>query len=240
MKMIIKTPLQVICINTGKSKKLIKGGIYQATRQTIRNTIKYVSVNAGSFRSELFSLTDGSPLTSEPEFEIHRDNTNLNTSEKNYTGEYVRCRYGSGNLKTDEVYMVEQQRKIEKLRYNGQPYFEYKFKIRGIRNLINTYRFSELSTTEQRNFKLKKLQGIEIKTAEKTRKFLLYTEKEKIYNLYNVLTRTLLDMQKIDFNEKPDIIKLMLVRGKEYGMAEEDIIPFLKESSESLLKKFIK
>ena len=237
-ELIYKEPLKVICIKTGNSKKLIKGAIYFATYNIARSNGKikenYVNLkDTGSYKSEYFTTLDNINLTKYPEFKTEQIKS-IDTSKNDYTGQFIKCRYSTGNLKDNEIYYVEEQRNISK---NSNRYIA-KLKIRGFRNLINPYRFTEIPISEQRKIKLKNLGGECVKTGEQTRKFLLYTEKEKIFTLYQVLARTLFDMKRIEFNENPDIIKLMLIRCKEHGIIEEDITTFLKQKPETLLKKF--
>jgi hypothetical protein len=145
------------------------------------------------------------------------------------------------SLKAGEIYYVEEQKiKKDSNPKNGYYRSDVKFKIRGIKNPVSTYKFEEIDIKEQRNIKLKNLKGDKIKTGEQTRKFLLYTEKEKIQILFETLTRVLSDLAKIEINEKPNLIRLMLIKGNKYALIEDDIKFFLKEKIETILKPFEK
>ena len=105
---------------------------------------------------------------------------------------------------------------------------------------MSSYRFNEISTIEQRSIKLKNLNGDKIKTGEQERKFLLYSDKERISILFQLLTKILIDMNNVQFNSKEiDITKLMLLKGKDYNLIEEDVKIFLKSKVEALIKKYI-
>ena len=237
--LIYKEPIQVICVNTRNSTKLIKGATYLATAihtyaYNGQPTRRIYLKDVGGYSLPYFTLLDGRSLDNEPDFTVERD-TRIDT-KKDYTGQFVKCTYSSGkSFKKDELYYVENQVSTNKNRYNG-----VKFKIRGIKNLVNCYRFSEVSIAEQRKIKLNNIKGNKTKTGEQTRKFLLYTENEKVAILFETLTRVLIDVNKIQVPVKIDIVGLMLLKGKNYALLEEDIKPFLKGKIETILKPFNK
>jgi hypothetical protein len=242
---VYKDPIKVICINAKNSKKLIKGATYLATAiRTYNNNNNNTSdrhvylKDVGSYVTKNFTLFDGRSLDNQPDFNVqHR--SSLNCTSKNYTGQFVKCRYSSGkSMKEGEIYYVEEQRSVPHTGYNGQIRYETKFKIRGIRNCVNPYRFEEIPITEQRAIKLKNLKGDKIKTGEQTRKFLLYTEKQKINILFETLARTMADLNKIEFDKEINIIDLMITKGRNYNIAKEDVVPFLKNKIETILKPF--
>jgi len=169
----------------------------------------------------------------------------VDPKSKNYTGEFVKCRYSSGkSYKEGEIYYVEKQISIEKKSsgwYNSNTYTEYKFKIRGIKISSSTHRFEEIPIIEQRKIKLKNLKGEKIKTGEQTRKFLLYSEKEKISILFEILSKVLIDINKTDNIEKLnfDIVDLMIKKDLKYSLTREDIEPFLRENLNTHLNVFL-
>jgi len=233
---IYKEPLKVVCISTRGSKKLIKGGIYLANR--LYKTEVYLS-GVGRYPVENFTLLNGGLLSKEPSFSVEHKKS-VNPSQTNYTGQFIQCRFSTGKLKEGEIYFVEDQRKIERKGYQGSINYIYKLKIRGFRNCMSSYRFNEISTIEQRSIKLKNLNGDKIKTGEQERKFLLYSDKERISILFQLLTKILIDMNNVQFNSKEiDITKLMLLKGKDYNLIEEDVKIFLKSKVEALIKKYI-
>ena len=244
-----KEPIKVICIDSGYSKKLIKGGIYIANAIRTSQFKRFVYLNdMGNYSINIFRLLDGYTLDTLPDFVIENNKKIINLETTNYTGQIVKCRYSSGSYKEDEYYYVEKQERYEKTSpYNRSTSchtsYRYKFKIRGFRNRVNAdYKFYEIPLIEQRSIKLKTLRGDKIKTAEQTRKFLLYSKKERLSILFQILAKTLIDINKIEINpnDKLDIVKLMIVRGKNYAVLEEDIIPFLKGKINTLIKPLLK
>jgi hypothetical protein len=234
----LTNPLKVICINPKCSIKLIKGATYIAESIHTYNKKRSVYLkNVGSYDPKNFTLLNGDPLTNQPDFTIER---NLLDANKNYTGQFVKCRYSSGkSMKEGEIYYVEnEKRELRKGYGSNNNYYDVKLKIRGVRNFVSTYRFEEIPIKEQRNIKLKNLKGEKIKTGEQTRKFLLYTEKEKINILFEILARTMADLNKIEYDKEINIVDQMITKGRNYNIAKEDIIPFLKNKIEIILKPF--
>jgi len=235
--------LKVICI-TKNSTKLIKGATYSAisihsyTHGKISDRTIYLK-NVGNYSIKNFTLLDGSSLDSIADFNIERTK-GVDTNFTNYTGQFVKCRYSSGkSLKEGEIYYIEEQRKTERKGYNGKIYYDFKFKIRGIRNCVSPYRFETIPIAEQRNIKLKNLKGEKIKTGEQTRKFLLYTEKQKNCILFKILSQVLLDIDNVEIDSKINISELMLTKGnKNYAIIKEDIELFLKCDISKLLSSY--
>lgn len=235
-----KDPIRVICINSKNSTKLIKGATYFATGIITNNYThnrKVCIKEVGSYSIDYFTLVDGRSLNNEPDFTI--ENTSIDTNNKNYTGQFVKCRWSSGkSLKEGEIYYVEKQiESIKKYGYNGYNNKIIKFKIRGVKNQVSPYRFDEIDIKEQRNIKLKNLKGDKIKTGEQTRKFLLYSERERVQILFEVFYKTLFDLSKTEISDV-DITALMIKKGNNYSLIEEDIKPFLKSKVETLLKTY--
>lgn len=232
MAKIYKEPIKVICINSKNSTKLIKGATYQASSiHSWRNKRTVYLKDVGSYGIKNFTLMDGRSLDAEPDFTIERKGLD---NEKNYTGQFIKCRYSTGkSMKEGEIYYVEKEKR-ETLRYGRN----MKLKIRGIRNYVSPYRFEEIDIREQRNIKLKNLKGDKIKTGEQTRKFLLYTEKQKITILFDVLAKVMTDLNKIEIETEVDLIGLMILKGRNYNISAEDIKPFLKNKIETILKPF--
>ena len=234
----LTNPLKVICINPKCSTKLIKGATYSAESIHTYNKKRSVYLkNVGSYDPKNFTLLNGDPLTNQPDFAIERNHLDVN---KNYTGQFIKCRYSSGkSMKEGEIYYVENEKRELRKGYGiNNNYYDVKLKIRGVRNFVSTYRFEEIPIKEQRNIKLKNLKGEKIKTGEQTRKFLLYTEKEKINILFEILARTMADLNKIEYDKEINIVDQMITKGRNYNIAKEDIIPFLKNKIENTLKPF--
>lgn len=163
------------------------------------------------------------------------NNLALDTSKKDYTGQFVKCTSNTGKtLKEGEIYYVELQKNSTV------------FKIRGIKNNISPYHFEEIPIKEQRSIKLKNLKGETTKTGERTRKYLLFSEKEKISIMFSILSQVLIDINntsEIDVN-LINITELMTIKGKRnYNIIEEDIQEFtnkfLKNNIESLIKSHL-
>ena len=237
----MNNPLKVVCINSRNSTKLIKGGIYSVFALDTRGTEKTIYLkDVGSYNIKNFTLNGGS-LDKIPDFNIMGSNSiNL---KNDYTGQFVICRNNSGrSLKEGEIYYVEEHKKlIENVRnYTGQMMQRTvdKFKIRGIKNLLFAYNFNEIEIKEQRHIKLKHLKGEFIKTGDQTRKFLLYTEKEKTIILFELLAKSLTDLKYVELNKPANIIEMMLIKGKKYVINEDDIKLFLNQKITNTLKIF--
>lgn len=227
----ITKPIKVICIDNRRSIKLVKGAIYDMTSKYtyIGNTKIYLK-GVGSYNTKYFTLLDGTPLKTLQDFHISHINNSLNVNN-NYKNKYVKCKYDSGKfLKGGEIYLVEDQIKTTiKNNWSQQIQHELKVKIRGMKNFTSIYKFKELSPLEQRNIKLKKIKGEKLKTGDQTRKFLLYSEKEKIKILLDILYKIINDIINIKDinNNKIDIIDIFLKKGKLYNIIKEDITEFL-------------
>lgn len=234
-----KQPIKVICVKTKSSKKLIKGAIYLATNIGTNprdSTDRHIRIPAGLYSLDCFTFVDGKSLENEPDFNLERGN--LLKDNVNYVDQCVRCRWSSGKiLKKDEIYYVENQKTQVRYDWNKMPYNHVELKIRGIKNWLSSNNFEEMPIAEQRKIKLKNLNGEKVKTGESTRKFLLYTEKEKVLILFNLLLSSLVDVNGAELTEQIDISKLILNKGKQYNIIEEDITEFL-ENIKSTLKPF--
>jgi len=239
--------LKIICINDKHSIKLIKGAVYLAnalytSTNTYKKTIERVVYieKLGRFNIKYFTDINGEPLDKLSDFNNWNNVNNLalDTSKKDYTGQFVKCTSNTGKtLKEGEIYYVELQKKT---RYSTV------FKIRGIKNNILPYHFEEIPIKEQRSIKLKNLKGETTKTGERTRKYLLFSEKEKISIMFSILSQVLIDINntsEIDVN-LINITELMTIKGKRnYNIIEEDIQEFtnkfLKNNIESLIKSHL-
>ena len=226
--LIIKEPIKVICVKTFSSKKLIKGAIYLATNITTDSISKtrHIRIPIGLYSIDCFTLLDGKSLSNFPDFAIkYQESLNANI---NYTNQLVRCRYSSGKyLKTGEIYYVESQKTKLIKNWSGNLYPYTQIRIRGMRNWVSMNNFEEMHISEQRKIKLKNLNGEKIKTGEETRKFLHYTEKERIQIFFQLLSSSLIDINSAELTEQINISKLILNKGKQYNIIEEDIKPFL-------------
>jgi hypothetical protein len=238
MSKIYRKPIQVIC-NSDSSTKLIKGAQYIAisiNTTTCNNKINrtiYIK-DVGGFVLKNFTNIDGSSLDNEPDFSIQTDNRLIDT--KDYTGQFIKCIYSYSScksLKGNEIYFVEKQ--INTPSSRGR--YDIKLKIRGIKNLVNSYKFREIDISEQRKIKLNNIKGNITKTGEQTRKFLLYTEKEKTIILFETLTKVLVDINNIH-DGSVNITDFMIKKGKNYCLIEDDIKEFLKTTILDSLKPF--
>ena len=236
--------LKIICINDKHSIKLIKGAVYLAnalytSTNTYKKTIERVVYieKLGRFNIKYFTDINGEPLDKLSDFNNWNNVNNLalDTSKKDYTGQFVKCTSNTGKtLKEGEIYYVELQKNSTV------------FKIRGIKNNISPYHFEEIPIKEQRSIKLKNLKGETTKTGERARKYLLFTEKEKTSIMFNILSQVLIDINntsEIDVN-LINITELMTIKGKRnYNIIEEDIQEFtnkfLKNNIESLIKSHL-
>ena len=240
---------KVICVNSKGSTKLVKGCIYTVISLSIgtkaNKVDRRIHLNEiGYYSIKYFTLLDGSTLENMPEFLPER-NKILDTHDRNtgeiktsYSGQYVKCRYGgSKNLKEGEIYLVEDQKITSRLGYKNQVFYDAKIKIKGLKNYVSPWEFEEISLSEQRKLKLKSLKGIKIKTGDETRKFLLYTEREKMAVFFDILSRSLSEVKSIKMTEQPSIIELMLRKGDKHNLKREDIEPYLTKIK-PLLKSF--
>ena len=228
---IYREPIQVICINSRNSTKLVKGAIYCATSlYSYRAGEKIICIKGiGAYNVNSFTFLDGTSLHTAPDFTTEQPKM-IDPKEKNYKGQYVKCRYSSGkSMKEGEIYYVEDQLEIvrDNSSYYGSSnkYIEYKLKIRGIKNKVSPYNFNEIDIIQQRYIKLKNLKGDKIKTGDQTRKFLLYTEKERLSIVFDLLSRVLIDVRSIKNLEDTTstIIDLMIKKGSKYAIIKEDI-----------------
>lgn len=223
--LVYKKPIKILCAKTGNSTKLIKGAIYSATKVlTYYNNDKFAHISIGTYSLDYFTYLDGSSLKDIPEFVLSEE------LDKNvdYTGKCVKCAYSSGKfLKKDEIYYVESQKIFE--------WGEKKFKIRGIDRYRLASNFKEISIGDQRKIKLKNLIGDKIKTGELTRKFLLYSEKEKTQILLQLLVNCINDTTDVEFTEQINIVKMILIKGEKYNLIEEDVKPFINSVKSILI-----
>lgn len=235
-------PLKVVCVKTGGSKKLIKGAIYLAISLRTNNwqniTPKKRSISlkyGGTYSSDFFTI-NGENFDNKPDFNMV--NRKVLSATTDYTGQYVRCLHDSGKtLKAGEIYYVGEQATRILIDWNKRPYNVVKLKIRGMRNWTSLYNFEEIPISEQRFIKLKALKGEKIKTGDETRKFLHYTEKEKVLILLQILTSAILDINSAELTEKINICSIILNKGKQYNIILEDITPFIKQL-EIILKPY--
>lgn len=242
-KITYNEPLQVICINAKHSIKLIEGATYYALTMYQLTSSKQKNVqikDVGYFDASYFSLLNGKPLDKEQDFITNITNI-LNIHSINYTGQFVRCR--TSKLKTfklNQIYYVEEQittRYISK--YNNKSYPLIKLKIKGIERPISPYNFVEIPIAEQRCIKLKNISGNNIFEIDQERKFLHYSEKERISILFEILYNVLKDVNKtINSNNELNLTKLMLKKGTKYSIIIEDIKDFLKPDIKKMLTPY--
>ena len=239
----ILKPLKVICINSKNSIKLIKGGIYSAeslySRVGGEKTI-YLR-NIGDYNIKYFTSIDGDSLNNIPDFNLN--SKRVDPDKNNYTGQFVMSGYSNGkSIKEGEIYYVEEHKKLIENRANFRGVVTQsnvdKFKLRGIKTPIRSYNFIEIDSKEQRYIKLKNLKGENTKTADQTRKFLLYSEKERTIILFETLTKALIDLKHVELDKPANIVEMMLIKGKNYVINEDDIKSFLNEKIITSIKKF--
>ena len=229
--LIYKEPMKVICINTKNSKKLIKDAIYYATSigsDYNNNTDeRYIRISIGKYSLNCFTSIDGNSLKNEPAFVIEQKSS-LDFS-KDYTDQCVRCSWSSSKvLKNGEIYYVESQRMSNRKDWRGTLVPYHQIKLRGIKNWAPLCNFEEIHISEQRKIKLNNLNGEKVKTGESTRKFLHYSEKERIQILFQLLNSSLIDINNAELVERVDLLKIILNKGKPHGIIDEDVKPFLK------------
>jgi hypothetical protein len=222
--LLYKEPLKVVCVKTGGSVKLIKGATYLANSlfSNSRSDIKTVQLkNLGSYHATHFKYNDKS-LNDEPDFIIEHYRFDR---DKDYTDKFVICNWSNGiSLKEGEIYYVESHIKTSS---GYKRYSTHEFKIRGIKNPVSAYQFSEVPLIDQRNLKMKSLYGEDVVSNVKTRKFLLYTEKEKTLILFEALTKILKDLKNVESKNKISISNLILTKTRKYNTKIEDLDDFL-------------
>jgi hypothetical protein len=131
-------------------------------------------------------------------------------------------------LKEGEIYYVEAQKTEIKYDWNKKPYNYIRLKIRGLKNWTSSSNFEEVPVSDQRKIKLKNIKGEKVKTGESTRKFLLYSKKERTQILLQLLTSCIADVNNTELTEQVDISKLILKKGTKYNLLiDEDVRPFI-------------
>lgn len=238
---IISEPIKVICINGKCSIKLIQNATYIATDlSTFRDKRSINIKGVGYFKSDYFTLLDGASLSNLKDFELNTSKI-LDSANKIYTGQFIRCKRSTNkSVKSGELYYVEDQKlTYYKSSYNGKSYPEYKIKLRGIDRYLMSTNFEEVPISEQRNIKLKNLNGIKTPTGEQYRKFLHYSEKEKISILLQLLNKVLIDiLSVVDIKDKFNLTELMIEKGKRYDIIKDDINLFLTPEMKNILKPY--
>lgn len=231
-----KDPIKVICVKTASSKKLIKGAIYSATHiGTSYNKERYIRITVGHYSLDCFTHIDGSSLENIPDFIVNRQDLD---KDKDYTDQCVKCNYSSNKtLKEGEIYYVEAQKNEIRYDWHKNPYNHITLKIRGMKNWTSSSNFEEVPVSDQRKIKLKNIRGEKVKTGESTRKFLLYSKKERTQILLQLLTSCIADINNTELTEQVDISKLILKKGTKYNILEEDVRPFIN-SLKTILKPY--
>lgn len=243
IQQIIQKPIKVICINSKNSTKLLEGGIYYAI--SLYDTLSMYGTAVGDdvnkkvnikgfshYDANNFKLETGDNLETLDCFKVISNYLDCETI--NYTGQYVICTSSHCKLKEDEIYYVERQIKIK-----GNC-FSANLKIKGIKNPISSYYFGSIPISEQRLFKLKCIKGDKIQTGDTIRKFLLYTIEERNNILLTYLTRILIDITKSQsyHNAKIDIKSLIIKKGKQYDIIEDDVDEFFKLDIKNIVGKY--
>jgi hypothetical protein len=236
MSKIIDSEIKVVCKKT-KSKVLIVGATYSAIQ--IHSSLPFPNIpikryiflkNIGPYDISInsFELLDGTPVNNLKDFNTIPDNNRIFISDKDYTNQYVMCRYSDGSkyLKENEIYLVEKQ--IDK-----------KFKIKGIKTKLSSFRFSEIPISDQRNIKLKNISGETIKTGIDERKFLSYSDKDKFIIIFGLMNSILNSTINAKLNSKLDIIKLICEKGEKFNIIEEDVVFFFEDNLYTLIDKYL-
>jgi len=234
---------EIQVVSKVNTSNLIKDATYTAI--SIRTRKNLTSVNTAILQRIIhikglgyndinnFKLLNGDNFDNVPDFN-ELFNNRLDP-KKNYTNNLVRCVNAENckNLTTDELYFVEKQIQRAKNRIE--------LKLRGIKNTVSFYRFEEIPLSEQRNLKIKNLNNEKIETGENIRKFLSYSEKEKICIIFELLYKVSFQLSKTKdiSNINTDIIKMILNKGKKYNIIEEDLTKYLNVDVNSILEKLM-
>lgn len=235
--------MKVICINSQGVTHIIAGKEYEATslyherisnnRGVYINGRRKIKIkNLKTYYADRFCAADGSDLQTIPTFEEQIEIVKLCDKNINYTGQYVKARWDYNKLKKGEFYLVEK----DFLVHNNSR--ARKFKIHGLKYPMASYKFQEVSLSEQRNLKLHSLDGKEIKTGLSQRKFLLYTDRERTRILFEVLGTTLKRLSGTEDLQGVSLAKQMVKTGKDYDIEESDAVEFLNRSIKESLKNY--
>lgn len=243
--------LNVICINDKGTKKLIKNQTYKAislfedTHTTrIHNNITGPTIikngkkvfkrriyidGINSYDVDRFKLVDSDVSFYDIELFGDKYPTIRRRFLKNnidYTWQYVMCSYSNSKyLKEKEIYLVlKDDIKNRRLKLKGIKYYQSK------------YKFEEIELKEQRNLKLKSLTGEDINDGTNKRKFLHYSEFEKIKILFETLAESMSNINNVEELNNINIVDVMLKMGKKNNIEESDILPLFNSSIKNIMK----
>lgn len=234
--------LNVICINDKGTKKLIKNQKYKAIslfEDTYYNTVihngkkvfkrKIYIDGINSYDVSRFKLVNSDISFYDMDlfgdkYPVRRRFLNYNLD---YTGQYVMCSYSNSKyLKEKEIYLiVKDDIKNRRLKLKGIKYYQSK------------YKFEEIELKEQRNLKLKSITGEDINDGVSKRKFLHYSEFEKIKILFETLVESMSNINNVEELNNINIVDVMLKMGKKNDIEESDILPLFDSSIKNIMKK---
>lgn len=212
-------PIRVICINSANTKTLVKGAIYLCYGISSYSLGRYLTLSGISkaYSCKFFKNIDGSSFDTIPDFFIKSNEIKLNYAD-NYVGQYIKSNTDYLELKKDALYLVKSQN-VDILGINGLKYG------------YNIHNFIMLSNSETRAIKIHNISGSkeQIITGDKIRKFLLYSDKEKISILLNILNVNIALISKsIDITDEFDLVEIMVRQGKKYKILKSEVVEFLK------------
>jgi len=252
--------LEVICVNDKGTKKLIKGQKYFAEalweesgwnnnikpsiphngKLVLRRRIRIKGIN--DYFVERFKTVDGSnfyDISVFGEKNRWKNDDAIKPNDKNYTGQYVSCRYEgrSKYLKSGQIYYVEDHR-TEQVQnsWNNSTSTKHTFKLKGLRNYINPFGFDEIPLKEQRKLKLQSIDGEEITSGLNKRKFLYYSNIEKNKIVIQLFLDSIKNLENIEDLNGVNIVDTMVNSGKNYDIVAEDITPFISKSLSKIAK----
>jgi hypothetical protein len=243
----IRKNMLVICINDKGTTKLVKNQKYKITQlyenrsygtankhcehNGVNVTVRRIQVEGvGSYFVDRFKLVNGKNFYDIPLF---RDEVNYNENRisngEDLTGQYILCTYegNSKYLKSGQIYQVERHTRES---WSG------KIKIKGLRSFVGTYGFDKIPLKEQRKIKLQNMSGTEIKTGLDKRKFLYYSEDEKLKIIFELLAISIKNLSAIENLKNYTIVDMIVKVGSKYNIIEDDIKPLMRKSLSRLMK----
>jgi len=253
----IRKNMLVICINDKGTTKLVKNQKYKITQlyenhsygtankhcehNGVNVTVRKIQVEGvGSYFVDRFKLVNGKNFYDIPLF---RDEVNYNKNRisngEDLTGQYILCTYegNSKYLKSGQIYQVERHTRVSRVNnYNSKVQWYGKIKLKGLRSFVGIYGFDKIPIKEQRKFKLQNISGTEIKTGLDKRKFLYYSEDEKLKIIFELLAISIKNLSAIENLKNYTIVDMIVKVGSKYNIIEDDIKPLMRKSLSRLMK----
>ena len=115
-------------------------------------------------------------------------------------------------------------------------YWNGKIKIKGLRNFVNVYGFDKIHIKEQRKLKLQNIGGSKIKTGLDKRKFLYYSEEEKLKIIFELLAISIKNLERVKELKNYNIIDMVVKLGSKYDIIKDDVQPLMKKSLGRMMK----